>query len=226
MDVPSFYLPRPPLTLGASVRSACDALLDEALQRPGIDLTGRLPCAPWQFCAYITDAHQVLLHGSQNPAVPAFVPRRSYDGNPFGDRTAVFAASDGIWPMFFALLVREGSHTTLINACFRVITPDGRRSEPYYFFSIAREVLAREPWSDGTLYVLPRDTFEQHPPQAAEGAIIQSMEWASEQTVQPIAHLWVRPADFPLLTQVRGHDEEVVRERALADPEGWPWVDQ
>lgn len=224
-QVPSFYLPRPALALEPSQCAACDALLDEAFRRPGLDLTARLPVEPWKFCSYIAEAHPVLLHGSQNQSVATFRPRRSYDGNPFGNRSAVFAASDGIWPMFFALLKRNGVRT-LSNTCFRVVMPDGERSAPYYFFSITKEALALEPWSEGTMYILPREPFEQHPPETMEGATIEMMEWASERAVDPVAFLHIRPADFPFLAQVRGHDEEFIREQAATNPEGWPWVNQ
>ncbi len=50
------------------------------------------------------------------------------------------------------------------------------------------------------------------------------MEWASLTAVQPYAKVTVLPHDFPFLEQVRGHDEDVVAQRAAADPNGWPWV--
>jgi hypothetical protein len=38
-----------------------------------------------------------------------------------------------------------------------------------------------------------------------------------------LAKLSVEPEDFPFLGQVTGHDPALLRERALADPEGFPW---
>jgi hypothetical protein len=226
MDLPAYLLSRPDFTLDTTARAACDALLAASLQQPGSDLTERLPVPPWQFCSYLTDTHPVLIHGSRHPALDVFTPHRSFDANPFGNRSAVFAASDGIWPMFFALLDRERHRLSLVNGCFRVITPDGQRSAPYYFFSITQTALALHPWSDGTLYILPRMTFEQHPPREKNGLTYEIAEWASQQEVRPIARLRIRPADFPFLAQVRGHDEAIIQQRANVDPAGWPWIDE
>jgi len=225
MDIPSYLLPHPVFTVDAPTRAACDTLLKESLAHPGTDLTARLPIPPWQFCAYLTDTHPVLIHGSKNPSIHTFSPRRSVDTNPFGNRRAVFAASDGIWPMFFALLDRDRYQLSLLNGCFRIIMPDGNRSPPFYFFSITQTALAHDPWSDGTLYFLPRTTFEQHPIREKQGRLYESAEWASQQAVQPFAYLRVRPADFPFRGQVRGHDVATVQMRATADPTGWPWLE-
>lgn len=208
------------------MRTACDALFSESLQNPGLDLTKHIPIPLWQFCCYLTDTHPVVLHGSKNPAITTFVPRRSFDRNPFGNRSAVFAASDGIWPMFFALVERDRYQLSLMNACFRVVEPGGKRSVPFYFFSITQTALPQYPWSNGVIYLLPKTTFEQHPPQHADGITYEIMEWASLQAVQPIAYLRVCPEDFPFLAQVRGHDEAVIQERAKANPEGWPWINK
>jgi hypothetical protein len=226
MQVPAYYLPRPAFTLDEATRTSCDALLAESLQHPGIDLTTRIPILPWQFCCYLTDIHPILLHGSKDPTISAFVPRRSFDSNPFGNRSAVFAASDGIWPMFFALVDRERYRLSLVNACFRILFANKQRSAPYYFFSITQSALPQYPWSDGTIYILPRDNFEQHPEQVKNGVTYEIMEWASLQTVQPLASLRVRPGDFPFLAQVRGHDQDTIQERARTNPEGWPWIDE
>jgi len=201
-------------------------LLAESLRHPGIDLTEQLSISPWQFCCYLADTHPVLLHGSKNPSITTFVPRRSYDRNPFGNRSAVFAASDGIWPLFFALVERERYRLSLMNACFRVVEPNGQRSIPYYFFSVTSTALPLHPWSEGTIYILPRKTFEQHPLRPSNDATYEIQEWASEHPVQPIACLRVHPNDFPFLAQVRGHDESVIHERATLNPDGWPWVDE
>ncbi|MEU1003082.1 hypothetical protein [Streptomyces tibetensis] len=41
----------------------------------------------------------VLLHGSGDPAIRRFEPRQPDDSSEFGNRRAVFAADDGLWPM-------------------------------------------------------------------------------------------------------------------------------
>ncbi len=77
----------------------------------------------------------------------------------------------------------------------------------------------------GVLYLLPRATFEQHPPRKRGGVIYQSAECAGEQTVRPLGYLRIGADDFPFLDQVRGHDKAIIQARADADPQGWPWIE-
>ena len=48
---------------------------------------------------------------------------------------------------------------------------------------------------------------------------------ASPAPVTPLAKLTVRPADFPFLRQILGHDDGVIYVRATANPEGFPWLE-
>jgi hypothetical protein len=225
MQIPTYYLPRPPLQLTGKTRAACDSLLAHSLSHSGIDLTGDLPAPAWKFLSYLTDEHEVVLHGSNNPAISEFMPRQSNDTNPFGNRCRIYAASDGIWPMFFAILNRSQYSLSLSNTCVRLITPVGLRSNPYYYFSITQSALPHQPWQQGTIYILPRASFEPSPPSTKNGIMYQTQEWASATPVQPYAKLTVEPDDFPFLAQIRGHDPEIIQQRAQADPNGWPWLD-
>ncbi len=82
------------------------------------------------------DHKEIVLHGSGRSDIREFVPRQSSDATEFGNRRAVYAASDGIWPIYFAVVDRDGPVTSLMNACVRVVGADGSRSKRYYFFSI------------------------------------------------------------------------------------------
>jgi hypothetical protein len=226
MQVPSYYLSRPPLELDAPTRAACDALFAHSVSHPGVDLTDQLPVPPWQFLCYLADEHPVVLHGSNNPGITEFTPRQSNDSNPFGNRCRVYAASDGIWPMFFAILNRQHYALSLNNTCVRLATSTGVRSAPYYFFSITQTALPHRPWQKGTIYILPRASFEPCPPYTKAGVVYQSQEWASATSVQPYAKVTIEPNDFPFLAQIRGHDVDVIQTRAQANPGGWPWLDE
>jgi len=57
---------------------------------------------------------------------------------------------------------------------------------------------ATESWATGTVYVLPRDTFEPTP---------DSRELTSTVPVRPRARLTVEPEDFPFRSKTRGHAE-------------------
>ena len=151
MQLPAHFLPRPPLDLAPATRAAF-AQFSAAIVRPGdgrmVEYT--LAAPKWQFLNWLCDTHEVLLHGSGDPGIAEFEPRKADDLNEFGDRRAVYAAADGIWPLFFAIVDRRVVRT-VINGCSRVVGPDGARSEPFYFFSIDADALPLRPWRDGTI---------------------------------------------------------------------------
>jgi hypothetical protein len=69
------------------------------------------------------------------------------------------------------------------------VQDDGRS---LYFFSASGEV----EWTEGAVYVLPRDRFER---------VARSAEWASAEPVRPLAVLSVEPHDFPFRAAVLRH---------------------
>jgi hypothetical protein len=172
----------------------------------------------------LCDREGIVLHGSGKADIAEFEPRKANDAIAFGNRQAVYAASDGIWAMYFAIVDRGRYVTSLLNACFRVVEATGK-SDPYYFFSINQDALPRDPWREGTVYLLPGDSFEPQPRERYPDIEIEIAQWASLIPVRPLAKLSVRPEDFPFLAQIRAHDPAVIRARAMADPGGFPWLD-
>ncbi|MGC7096274.1 hypothetical protein ACPZ19_16490 [Amycolatopsis lurida] len=152
-----------------------------------------------------------MLHGSGNPGITEFVPRGPEDLTEFGSRRAVFAAADGVWPMFYAILDRDLGAFSMCNGCARI------GDEVRYHFSISSHALERQPWRDGMVYLLPAVTFELEP------GDLRSTQAASPVPVRPVAKLTVRPQDFPFLHEVHGHNDAELRARAAADPDGFPW---
>src|SRR2546423_8324136 len=122
MVTPSYFLPRPLAPLDDATIAAFERLFAEAVA-PGrgspIDYT--LPYPTWQFLCYLGDRKNIVLHGSGNPDIVEFEPRKATDVDAFGDRQAVYASSDGIWAMFFAIVDRDRPLTSLVNSCSRVI---------------------------------------------------------------------------------------------------------
>lgn len=208
----------------AATLRAFDELFDAAAVRGG-EIDYALDAPRWQFLCHLADTRQVVLHGSGNPNIEMFEPRQSDDVNEFGDRNAVYAASDGIWPMYFAILDRDKHPISLINSSTRLDLGDGRRSAPYYFFSIDAGALAQKPYRRGTVYLLPRAGFEQQSAMEMAGLTAWPDQWASLTEVRPLAQLPVGPEDFPFLAQMRGHDTEKTFARARANPEDFPWID-
>jgi hypothetical protein len=227
MHLPGYYLPRPALQLDAATIAAYEALWTKiaTAREPG-ELAYSLPTPRWQFLCYLADHKPVLLHGSGNPDVRIFEPRKADDILEFGNRAAVYAASDGIWPIYFAILDRGQYPMSLTNACIRLVAPTGESAGPFYYFSISQTALVQRPWRTGMIYILPRATFELQPPFASGGASVHVMQWASPAPVTPLAKLRVTPDDFPFLGHIRGHDDQVQQQRARANPDGFPWIDE
>jgi hypothetical protein len=225
MNLPSYFEPRPDADWGAETVASFEQLYTQAVEHgSGAVIDYALAAPKWQFLCYLGDRKKIVLHGSGNPNIAEFEPRQSNDVNEFGNRRAVYAASDGIWPMFFAIVDRDHGVTSLTNSCFRIVEP-GQESGPYYFFSINGDALPHAPWRAGMIYVLPGDTFEQQRRVRIRGVEIDLAQWASLVPVKPLARLAVRPDDFPFLSHIHPHDPAVIRERARADPDGFPWID-
>lgn len=201
-----------------------DRLLDRVLAHPDggpIDYSLQLP--KWRLLQHAVDREHLVLHGSGDPALARLEPRQPSDPLEFSDRHAVFGAADGIWPLYFAVVDRDRYPLRLLNAAIRELSPDGP-SEPYYFFSITADALARRPWRTGTVYLLPGATFEPQPPIESGGRRVQILQSASPEPVRPIAALSVSPTDFPFLDRIRGHDDAELDARVAADPAGFPWL--
>ncbi len=223
MILPEYWLTRPNVPIDKQAHSAFDELLDAARRIggcPTIDYT--LPWSKWQFLCYLADHHDIALHGSGNPAIALFEPRQSNDLVEFGNQKAIYAASDGLWSMFFAIVNRERV-TSVTNACVRLTDEAGVVHGPYYVFSVSRWALPNQPWRTGTVYLLPRSTFTTQPPMSFGPNQVHIAQLASFVPVQPLAKLTVTPADFPFLAQIRGHDDERLQEYATALQTGAPW---
>lgn len=221
--IPEFYIPRPHGWSAVQAEAFERVYAAQVAQRgAGCEIDYRLDIPKWKFLCWLTQTKDVLLHGSNVETLRTLEPRRPRDPSEFGGRKAVFGSSDGVWAMFFAVLDRSVA-TSMVNACFST-NRDGEDCY-YYFFSVDSDALKKGAWRDGTMYVLPRATFEREAP--AEGADPNSEhQWASPEPVSPLASLRVQPKDFPLLAEVRGHDVDEVSARAARDPDAFPWLDE
>jgi hypothetical protein len=165
------------------------------------------------------------LHGTGNPNIPLFEPRQADDLNDFGRQKAVYAAGDGLWAMFFAVVDRERYSLSVTNACVRLAEATGLVSEPYYLFSISQKALPQRPWRTGFVYLLPSETFMVEPAIPFGPYEVRVPHLASLAPVTPLARLEVTPADFPFLSQIRGHEDARLAEYARAMQTGGPWPD-
>ena len=223
MDTPPYYLTLPATPLDAATKQDFLHLWNEVqAQTPHVLIDYTLSAPKWQFLNYLVEHGAVLLHGSGRSDIARFEPRQPIDLTEFGAQRAVYAASDSIWAMFFAIIDRDNYGIQMINACYRV-WQGLTRSDAYYYFSVNWDAWLQSPWRSGTIYLLPAETFTQQPRGVHDDSEIEIAQWVSREPVVPLARLAVEPADFPFLDQVLAHDPDVVFARAQADPNGFPW---
>jgi hypothetical protein len=234
LTLPDYWLSRPNVTTDDAEKeksyAAFDALLQTYINQDGCPViefdTLNLPYPKWQFLCYLTDhatKHDIVLHGSGDPNITLFEPRKASDFNAFGEQTAIYAAADGIWPLFFAIVDRDRFDMSVNNACIRVVDEQGTAHGPYYVFSISASILPLEPWRTGTVYLLPRKTFAAQPAVPLGSSEVHIAQLASVVPVVPLAKLTVTPADFPFLRQIRGHDDSRLEEYVTALQTGAEW---
>lgn len=222
MELPELYLPRPEFDLNPEKRSAFETLWDST--NPGAWIDYQLKYPKWQFLTYLCETKPVILHGSQKGDIPLIKPQQARDIRDFSNQRAIYATTDGIWVIYFAILDRKTYRgISLYNACFRVQVSQDQWSHPYYFFSITQSARIQEPWLLGTIYILPRASFEKEPDQQVMGVRLDLPHWVSPIPAEPIAKLIVGPEDFPFLTEIHGHDDALLNKLMKEKPEGFPW---
>jgi hypothetical protein len=117
----------PSYTPGAAPRADMDGILERA--RNGFIDYG-LDVPKHEFLSYLVHERGYVLHGTASQDLDAVRPMVAVD---YDARTleAVFATSDGIWPLFFATLDRARAGS-LWNGCYQIRR--GSVIHRYYFF--------------------------------------------------------------------------------------------
>ncbi len=184
----------------------------------------QLPYPKWQYLSWLCETKELVLHGSQNLGIDTVEPQQARDIKAFSKQDAIYATTNGIWVIYFAIIDRKNfPGLSLFNSCLQVRIAADQWSEPFYFFSISQFARVQNPWCEGMVYILPRQTFEQEAHQQAQGMEVVFPHWISPVAVQPIARLRVGSQDFPFLDQIHGHDDEKLVKLYQTDPDGFPW---
>ncbi|UQN05157.1 hypothetical protein [Deinococcus sp. QL22] len=197
------------------------------------DLTHLPPGVPrWLFLEWLA-REGWLLHGSSRADIQTFEARTPHDlsGDPFSGRTGVFASSDGLWALMYAL--RDKSEVKrMLNMVMQRRGPEGQWSTTRYFLSLApydrggevQPTDGRALLRPGSVYVLPPEGFEEMPPYQWPGVgEVREPQWINPNPVRPVLCVPMSPADFPL--PVRTHHADTIDARCMADPWGFPWLD-
>jgi hypothetical protein len=164
----------------------------------------RCPYPKHEFLSYLVERKGRLLHGSNHTMTKVLIPvRLSAGATSYGNLEAVYACSDGIWPIYYAIANRKCRKVSLRTSCFRATEPD-ETVKKYYYFSIHEEMQRSQPWTEGMVYVLPRRTFRQLRNELG----LPVEEWVSAEPVSATAKLAVSSQDFPFLDCVQAHRDE------------------
>lgn len=199
----------PEFTLPAEKQAAFEGLLDAIQANPnGGWIEYHLPYPKHEFIQYVMGKDIFIFHGSNNREIEVFEPVRTsvelYDKAGSGNLQAVYGTHDALWSMFFSVVHRKELKGTIRNGVMYFHNQQGKQLAVYNF-SVSSEQLPEKPWTEGTLYFLPRETFERQwlTPESP------SNEWTSPTPVKPIAKLSIRPEDFPFLDRISGHDDSM-----------------
>ena len=214
--LPDYWIERPPLSLSAATQAAIEGFFSSGT----IDLDD---VEPWKFLGGVAERRRFAFHGTGDPSIESFEPRQPIDYAPFGHQKAVFATSDPIWAMFYAIVDRDTHDTTINNGCILLLDANGDPGTPHYYFSVGRAALEQRPWRTGYVYLLPAEGFVEQEPGPYAGHTARVPQLASADPVKPLVRLQVSPQDFPFLADIRGHDDERLAEYAQAVMAAAPW---
>ena len=199
--VDDFYL-RVPIEWTRDKLAAFEELYERTVARaPAPEVDYDVPYPRHEFLRYLCDVRRLMLHGSERGDLEVLKPlRSSTDSAEHGNVSGVYGEPDPIRPIYFAVVERSRSFG-LMNACFALRADgaeDSRLDDPhltrYYRLSIGVPGLERDVWRSGTVYALPRDTFEFWE------------EWTSRVPVRPLLRLAVDADDLPLKDALWGAD--------------------
>ena len=154
------------------------------------------------FLSYLVKNEDVILHGSPIPGIEML----NVEGNSglFGDEkvTGVYATNDPAVALYFAVF-KHGESTGAVDGVFR---GTGQRAQStFYHFAACADSFEKCPWSEGTVYIVPREGFDD----SGAGLI-------RRKSTRPLARLAVSPSDFPYRHQVRGYSH--IDLRYFGDP--------
>ena len=150
-----------------------------------------LPESRLDFLRWLGQARGVVFHGSpRDDLVELSTERKSRDSTEWGNQQAVYASSDPVWSIYFAVLRRDNGWRGTRNGSMGI---GGRR---FYFFVHNRGSQSPTRFGPGSLYILPSETF------AAEQWIVDTAHLVSRVPVKPLARIDVTPEDFPFRDRI------------------------
>ncbi|MCR8642023.1 hypothetical protein NV379_05075 [Paenibacillus sp. N1-5-1-14] len=154
------------------------------------------PYPKYRFLQYLSVQGQYVFHGSNNRNIDQFEPHEQTLYN--GQLTkAVFASTDPIWAIFFAVFNRSRLIGSFRNGS--IIAGKNR----YHYFSLNDSTMNNKPWTEGVVYIFPRYKFNK----SSQGKV-HFDEWICDEPVTPVGKLAVNLSDFYYKNKVATHRDK------------------
>ena len=155
-----------------------------------------LPYPKEDLLTYLVTNKEVVLHGSDKKDIEILEPKQANDrAKEFGNKNGVYVVTDSVLPIFYAIQNREKISGLIISG----VESDSDTKEKKYEFKMSKKVLDTKPWTNGMVYILDKNNFQQGVDDSGE--LID--EWVSEMPIKPLAKLEVQPEDFRFLNKIK-----------------------
>ena len=112
------------------------------------------PYPKHRFLQYLSLKKKYVFHGSNNRHIDRLEPRKQTLYNNQWTN-AVFATTDPNWAIIFAVLDRSRLVGSFRNGCIV------GRNQTYHYYSLNESTMKNQPWTDGVVYILPRNLFKK-----------------------------------------------------------------
>lgn len=162
-----------------------------------IEFEGNFP--KHEFLEFLVKNKNVVLHGTPLD-VDRLEPRKANDtAKKFGNLLGVYATQDSVIPIFHAIRDKRKYAGTTQSGTLESRDDSGNVLSKKYRFAMDKDALAESPWSEGIVYILPKEKFQQGTNDQGE----PSNEFVSLEPVKPRAKLRISPKDFPYLDKIK-----------------------
>ncbi|WP_025028922.1 hypothetical protein [Caldalkalibacillus mannanilyticus] len=191
----SLFYPAPSINIDEEQEKQFKKLVDTMMNNRGelIDYPSNFP--KYHFIKYMSQTGKFVFHGSNNHDIEIFEPREQTLYNNKLTK-AIFASTDPIWPIFYAVLRRDNVVASFRNGCLV------HRNQRYHYYSLNQSTIRNDPWTEGMLYILPNQTFFK-----SGNGRVQFDEWISHEPVAPIGKIPVSVDDFFYHNKVSVHKD-------------------
>ena len=179
-------------------------LYEKAISEKHDFIEYNLPYPKHEFLKFVVTNYPVLLHGSNWKTTDDLEPRQANcKSKKFGNLKAVYSTQNHILPLFYAIKDKEKFQGIARSGTLNTLNRDTGEMVTDYEFEVGPEMLKIKPWSDGVIYLLPKDLFEQ----GTNDNDKPIDEFVCREKVTPITRLAVNPDDFPYLNDIKEYSQ-------------------